>query len=86
MPLKRVEDINARSNQFVLAVTTRTSAYRDCRLDAVQDLLGNPSFEQTFMEVAKGLPDLERIVSRIHANNCTVKDFLKVLQVGRWST
>ncbi|EIN08523.1 DNA mismatch repair protein Msh6 [Punctularia strigosozonata HHB-11173 SS5] len=61
MPLKRVEDINAR-------------------LDAVQDLLDNPSFEQMFTELAKGLPDLERIVSRIHANNCTVKDFLKVLQ------
>ncbi len=33
------------------------------------------------MEVAKGLPDLERIVSRIHAKNCKVRDFLKVLKV-----
>jgi DNA mismatch repair protein MSH6 len=41
----------------------------------------HPTFEGDFMEVAKGLPDLERIVSRIHAKNCKVKDFLKVLKV-----
>jgi len=40
-----------------------------------------PTFETEFMEIAKGLPDLERIVSRIHAKNCKVKDFLKVLKV-----
>lgn len=52
------------------------------RLDAVQDLLEHPTFEQQFTSVAKGLPDLERIVSRIHAKNCKVKDFLKVLSVS----
>jgi DNA mismatch repair protein MSH6 len=41
----------------------------------------HPIFETEFMEVAKGLPDLERIVSRIHARNCKVNDFLKVLKV-----
>jgi DNA mismatch repair ATPase MutS len=51
-------------------------------LDAVQDLLDHPTFEQEFTQVAKGLPDLERIVSRIHAKNCKVKDFLKVLAVS----
>ena len=51
------------------------------RLDAVEDLMNHPTFEGEFMEVAKGLPDLERIVSRIHAKNCKVKDFLKVLKV-----
>ena len=51
------------------------------RLDAVQDLLDHPTFEQEFTQIAKGLPDLERIVSRIHAKNCKVKDFLKVLAV-----
>jgi DNA mismatch repair protein MSH6 len=51
------------------------------RLDAVEDLMNHPTFEGDFMEVAKGLPDLERIVSRIHAKNCKVKDFLKVLKV-----
>ncbi|EED80364.1 predicted protein [Postia placenta Mad-698-R] len=49
----------------------------DARLDAVQDLMDHPTFEAEFMKIAKGLPDLERIVSRIHAKNCRVKDFLK---------
>ncbi|KZT01205.1 DNA mismatch repair protein Msh6 [Laetiporus sulphureus 93-53] len=51
----------------------------NARLDAVQDLMDHPTFEHEFTKVAKGLPDLERIVSRIHAKNCKVKDFLKVL-------
>ncbi|KAK2461207.1 hypothetical protein APHAL10511_006734 [Amanita phalloides] len=51
----------------------------NARLDAVQDIINHPTFEASFTEIAKGLPDLERIVSRIHAKNCKVKDFLKVL-------
>lgn len=51
------------------------------RLDAVEDILNHPTFEATFASVAKGIPDLERIVSRIHAKTCKVKDFLKVLKV-----
>ena len=54
---------------------------RRSSLDAVEDLMSHPTFESEFMEVAKGLPDLERIVSRIHAKNCKTKDFLKVLKV-----
>ncbi|KAI4525062.1 DNA mismatch repair protein Msh6 [Schizophyllum commune Loenen D] len=49
------------------------------RLDAVEDILNHPSFESQFADVAKGLPDLERIVARIHAKSCKIKDFLKVL-------
>ncbi|KDQ07318.1 hypothetical protein BOTBODRAFT_167161 [Botryobasidium botryosum FD-172 SS1] len=49
------------------------------RLDAVDDIMKHPTFEDDFTKVAKGLPDLERIVSRIHAGSCKVKDFLKVL-------
>jgi len=44
--------------------------------------MNHPTFESDFLNVAKGLPDLERIVSRIHAKNCKVKDFLKVLAVS----
>ncbi|KAJ7197253.1 muts domain V-domain-containing protein [Mycena pura] len=51
----------------------------NARLDAVQDIIDHPEFEHDFTEIAKGLPDLERIVSRIHAKNCTIRDFLKVL-------
>ncbi|GLB42318.1 putative DNA mismatch repair [Lyophyllum shimeji] len=51
----------------------------NARLDAVQDLIEHQTFEADFTELAKGLPDLERVVSRIHARNCKVKDFIKVL-------
>lgn len=47
----------------------------------MEDLISHATFEQEFTELAKGLPDLERIISRIHANNCKVKDFVKVLAV-----
>ena len=43
--------------------------------------MDNPGFEEEFMALAKGLPDLERIVSRIHAKNCKIKDFLHALKV-----
>ena len=49
------------------------------RLDAVQDLIDHPTFENDFTQLVKGIPDLERIISRIHAKNCKVRDFLKVL-------
>ncbi|KAF8518415.1 DNA mismatch repair protein Msh6 [Hysterangium stoloniferum] len=48
--------------------------------DAVQDLIDHPTFEAEFTKIVKSLPDLERIVSRIHAKNCKVKVFLKVLE------
>ena len=58
------------------------NSHNKSRLDAVQDLIDHPTFENDFTQLAKGLPDLERIVSRIHAKNCKVKDFLKVLSVS----
>ena len=67
------------STQFSVLYFIKLNAF--IRLDAVEDLMTHPTFETEFMEVAKGLPDLERIVSRIHAKNCKVKDFLKVLKV-----
>ncbi|KAJ8481880.1 hypothetical protein ONZ51_g5715 [Trametes cubensis] len=62
-----------------LCMPLREVADINARLDAVQDLLAHPTFESDFTSIAKGLPDLERVVSRIHAKNCKVKDFLKVL-------
>lgn len=52
------------------------------RQDAVQDLIEHPTFEADFTRLVKGMPDLERMVSRIHAKNCKVRDFLKVLEVS----
>ncbi|KAH7886999.1 muts domain V-domain-containing protein [Phlebopus sp. FC_14] len=62
-----------------LCVPLRDVSDINDRLDAVQELINHGTFEAAFTDLAKGLPDLERIVSRIHANNCKVKDFVKVL-------
>jgi DNA mismatch repair protein MSH6 len=41
--------------------------------------MNNPSFEEKFSTLS-GLPDLERLISRVHAGACTVPNFLKVLK------
>ncbi|KZT62465.1 DNA mismatch repair protein Msh6 [Calocera cornea HHB12733] len=55
----------------------------NARLDAVDDLINHPSFEATFSRTTKGLPDLERIVSRVHAKTCKAKDFDKLVDAFR---
>ncbi|KAG8216931.1 muts domain V-domain-containing protein [Butyriboletus roseoflavus] len=62
-----------------LCVPLRDAKDINDRLDAVQELINHGTFEEEFTKLVKGLPDLERIVSRIHAKNCKVKDFIKVL-------
>ena len=37
----------------------------------------------TFTSIAKGLHDLERVIAHIHAKNCGIKDFVKVLGVSQ---
>ncbi|KZT37435.1 hypothetical protein SISSUDRAFT_852370 [Sistotremastrum suecicum HHB10207 ss-3] len=49
------------------------------RQDAVEDIMNHPSFAETFTKLVKSIPDIERIVSRIHAGACKVKEFLKLL-------
>jgi DNA mismatch repair protein MSH6 len=55
----------------------------NARLDAVDDLMSHPDFVGQFTQLAKGLPDLERLVSRIHAGNIKQSDFLKVMESYR---
>ncbi|KAH8829749.1 muts domain V-domain-containing protein [Flagelloscypha sp. PMI_526] len=55
----------------------------NARLDAVEDIEGSAEFQKEFKEAVKKLPDLERIVARVHAKNCKVKDFLEVLKSFR---
>ncbi|KAL0575514.1 DNA mismatch repair protein msh6 [Marasmius crinis-equi] len=62
-----------------LCMPLRQASDINARLDAVEDLMNHPTFESAFTGIAKGLPDLERVVSRVHAKNCKVKDFLNVL-------
>ena len=84
MPLREIKDINARLVNHLPSFheSLLVGSCSCSRLDAIEDLMRNPSYEEQFVKVAKGLPDLERIVSRIHAKNCKVKDFLKVLSVS----
>ncbi|BGO99350.1 DNA mismatch repair protein msh6 [Rhodotorula toruloides] len=50
------------------------------RLDVVEDLLGNANFAVAFDGMAKKLPDLERMLSRIHGKTCKKKDFIAVIE------
>ncbi|GAA5837892.1 hypothetical protein JCM9279_004059 [Rhodotorula babjevae] len=50
------------------------------RLDAVEDLLANATFATSFDVMGKKLPDLERMLSRIHGKTCRKADFLKVIE------
>ena len=43
-------------------------------LDAVEDIMGSATFQDIWDKESRTLPDLERLLSRIHAGQCRVKD------------
>jgi DNA mismatch repair protein MSH6 len=49
------------------------------RLDAVDDLNNLSGVFVGIQSKLKGLPDLERILARIHSNSCKIKDFVALL-------
>ena len=49
------------------------------RLDIIEELNKHSGFRELFDETFLHFPDLERLISRIHAGTCRVKDFLLVL-------
>lgn len=51
----------------------------NARLDAVDSLNADPSVRDRFHAQLSKLPDLERMISRIHAGTCRAQDFVKVL-------
>ncbi|KAF9427910.1 DNA mismatch repair protein msh6 [Podila epigama] len=57
----------------------RSTSAIAARLDAVEDMMRVPAFLELFEEKCLRFPDLERIVSRIHAGSCKMPDFLNVL-------
>ncbi|CAK5279496.1 unnamed protein product [Mycena citricolor] len=78
---RAVTPFGKRLFRIWLCVPLKEISDINARLDAVQDIMDNTTdFEKDFMDIAKGLPDLERIVSRIHAKNCTIRDFLKAFK------
>ncbi|KAI8853214.1 muts domain V-domain-containing protein [Chytridium lagenaria] len=52
----------------------------NARLDAVEDLVRLTKLRDLLAKCLRSLPDMERIISRVHAGNCKVKDFIAVLQ------
>ncbi|KAF9201562.1 DNA mismatch repair protein msh6, partial [Haplosporangium sp. Z 27] len=61
----------------------RSTSAISARLDAVEDLMRVSGFMELFEEKCTRFPDLERIVSRIHANSCKISEFLTVLSTFR---
>ncbi|CAO3674545.1 unnamed protein product [Umbelopsis vinacea] len=50
------------------------------RQDAVEELMAYVDVQELIATKFRPLPDLERLISRIHAGNCKVKEFLTVLE------
>ncbi|KAJ5142852.1 uncharacterized protein N7515_001639 [Penicillium bovifimosum] len=52
----------------------------NARLDAVDAFNADPSVRDQFSAQLTKMPDLERLISRIHAGNCKAQDFVRVLE------
>lgn len=52
----------------------------NARLDAVDALNADSSIMDNFSGSLSKLPDLERLISRVHAKRCKAQDFLRVLE------
>ncbi|KAF3918326.1 hypothetical protein ABW21_db0206265 [Orbilia brochopaga] len=52
----------------------------NARLDAVEAIMADPTLLDTFSSQLNRLPDLERMISRIHAGSCKPQDFLRVIE------
>eukprot|EP01135_Chromosphaera_perkinsii_P005658 Nk52_evm29s356 gene=Nk52_evmTU29s356 len=50
------------------------------RYDAIEDLSSNTDLLDEISSALSSLPDLERLVSRVHTKHCKVKDFLVTLK------
>lgn len=79
VPLQNAEAINNRCGHSAQGMCKAFTDSLLSRLDAVGDLMDDLTFPEAFRKVARNLPDLERLVSRIHAGHCKQADFLKVV-------
>ncbi|OJJ44601.1 hypothetical protein ASPZODRAFT_71397 [Penicilliopsis zonata CBS 506.65] len=52
----------------------------NARLDAVDSLNADSSIRDQFSGCLAKMPDLERLISRVHAGNCRAQDFVRVLE------
>lgn len=51
----------------------------EARLDAIEVLMGNAEMRDMLENKMAGLPDLERLLSRVHAGRLPPKDFVRVI-------
>lgn len=68
---KAVTPFGKRLFKIWLCAPLRDPVGINDRLDAVEDIMSNADFTGAFARMVKGLPDLERLISRIHAKACT---------------
>ena len=73
-------DIGKRLFRQWLCHPLRSAMDINARLDAADTLNSLPQIRDHFLATFNRLPDLERILSRIHAGRCKVKDFVRVLE------
>ena len=52
----------------------------NARLDAVESLNADTTVRDRFTSQLTKMPDLERLISRIHAGSCKAQDFVRVLE------
>ena len=52
----------------------------NARLDAVESLNADTTIRDQFTSSLTKMPDLERLISRIHAGSCKAQDFVRVLE------
>ena len=52
----------------------------NARLDAVESLNADTSLRDRFTAHMSKMPDLERLISRVHAGSCKAQDFVRVLE------
>ena len=58
----------------------RSAGDINARLDAAERVNELPQVRDFLLSMFGRLPDLERIISRVHAGRCKVKDFVRVLE------
>lgn len=73
-------DLGKRLFRRWLCHPLRSARDINARLDATDSLNSLPQIRDHFLSTFNRLPDLERILSRIHAGRCKVKDFVRVLE------
>jgi len=57
----------------------KDAAKINSRLDAVESLLADPTVRDQFISNLTKIPDLERMIFRIHTGSCKVQDFVRVI-------